>query len=243
MNAPLPIVPQDSTDPREVFATGLARLAPLPQRLTDVLTEMETVAEREQIPIIGRLEGAVVQMLVLNRGGNARRILDIGTAIGYSALWLASALPPGGTVTSIEIDPARAARARGFIEQAGYADRIEVVVGDAFEVVPDLGGYDVIFQDVMKHHYFGSDPCLAVELLKLCTSHLDEQGVLFIDNALCGGAVLDPSLADGSNELIGIQSLNEMLVHDPDFISVILPVRDGLWMARRVGSHDFCGTR
>lgn len=243
MRSPLPIVPQDSADPREVFATGMARLAPLPARLTEVLAEMEAAAEREAIPIIGRLEGAVVQMLVLMRGERARRVLDIGTAIGYSALWLASALPPGGTVTSVEIDPERAARARRFIERAGFADRVEVVVGDVFEVVPGLGGYDVIFQDVMKHHYFGGDPCLAVELHKLCTSHLDEDGVLFIDNALCGGGVLDNGPAAESNQLIGVQSLNGMLAHDPDFLSVMLPVRDGLWVARRVGPHDFCGVR
>lgn len=227
----LPIVPQDSTDPREIFATQMARLAPLPERLAAVLAEMEDVARQEQIPVIGRLEGAVVQMLAgLGRGA---RVLDIGTAIGYSALWLASALPAGGRVTSIEIDPERAERARGYIAKAGYSDRIEVVLGDAFDVLPGLATFDLIFQDVMKHRYFGADPCLAVDLLKLCCAHLADDGVLIIDNALCGRGVLEPDGHDSSNEVIGVRNLNDTLAKDPDFVSVILPLRDGLWVARR----------
>jgi caffeoyl-CoA O-methyltransferase len=231
----LPIVPQDSADPREILATQLARLAPLPERLSMVLTQLEDVARIEAIPIIGRLEGAIVQMLAGLRSSVGTRVLDIGTAIGYSALWLASALPPGGRVVSIDIDPNRAARARQYICQAGYADRIDVVIGDAFDVIPQLGTFDLIFQDIMKHRYFGTDPCLAVDLLKLCCSHLAEDGVLVIDNAFCGGGVVAPAGVAAANEVIGVSNLNEMLAKDPDFRSVILPVRDGLWVARRLG--------
>lgn len=230
----LPIVPQDSTDPREVFATQMARQAPLPKRLSAVLTEMEEVAKREGIPVIGRLEGAVVQMLAALRGRG--QILDIGTAIGYSAIWLASALPAGGRVTSIEIDPERAERARGYIAKASYADRIEVETGDAFDIIPRLGTFDLIFQDVMKHRYFASDPCLALELLKLCGAHLAEDGVMVVDNAFCGGGVIGPDLPEAANEVIGVRNFNEALAKDPDFLSVILPVRDGLWVAWRPGA-------
>ena len=72
-------------------------------------------------------------------------------------MWLAHALPEGGKVTSIELDPNRAARAADFIDRAGMADRIEILVGDAFELIPELGTYDLVFQDIMKHRYFGSD--------------------------------------------------------------------------------------
>lgn len=230
----LTIVPQDSTDPREIFATETARLSALPPKLSAVLTEMESVARTEEIPIIGRLEGAVLRMLAGLHCPPGARILDIGTAIGYSALWLADALPPGGRIVSIEIDPERAARAQDYITRAGYADRIQVMVGDAFELIPQLGTFDLIFQDVMKHRYFGSDAFLALDLLKLSTSHLAGGGVMIIDNAFCGGKVFETDDADTVNQVIGVRNLNEALANDPAFQSVIVPLRDGLWVARRV---------
>jgi caffeoyl-CoA O-methyltransferase len=230
----LAIVPQDSTDPREIFATETARASALPPKLSAVLTEIEDVARSEGIPIIGRLEGAIVRMLAGLHYPAGARVLDIGTAIGYSALWLADALPADGRIVSIEIDPIRAARAEGYIARAGYADRIEVMVGDAFDLIPELGTFDLIFQDVMKHAYFGSDPYLALELLKQCTSHLADDGVMIIDNAFCGGCVFEPDSPDTVNQVIGVRNLNEALAKDPSFQSVIVPLRDGLWVARRV---------
>lgn len=233
INTSLPIVPQDSTDPREVFATTLVRAAELPPRLDAVMTEIETVAKAEGIPIIGRLEGTIVQMLATLCGDRAMRVLELGTAIGYSALWLAHALPEGGKVTSIELDPERAARAADFIDRAGFADRVEIIVGDVFELLPNLGVYDVIFQDVMKHRYFGDNPALATELLRLTKSHLEVDGILMIDNAFCGGGVVAGNIDEPSNELAGVRRMNDVLAHDPDFAGVIVPVRDGLWVAQR----------
>jgi predicted O-methyltransferase YrrM len=233
INISLPIVPQDSTEPREVFATTLVRAAELPPRLEAVMTEIETVAKCEGIPVVGRLEGAIIQMLATLCGERAMRVLELGTAIGYSALWLAHALPEGGKVTSIELDPERAARAADFIDRAGFADRVEIIVGDVFELLPGLGVYDLIFQDVMKHRYFGGDPALATELLRLTKSHLEVDGILMIDNAFCGGGVVAADLAEPSNELAGVRHMNDVLAHDPDFVGVIVPVRDGLWVAQR----------
>lgn len=229
MSTSLPIVPQDSTEPRELYATALLRTAPMPAQIDDVLREMEDIAREEEIPVVGRLEGMVVRTLASLPGASTRRILDIGTAIGYSSIWLAGALGPGGRVTSIEIDPVRAGRAVEFIERAGYADRVDVLVGDAFDMLPGLGGFDVIFQDVMKHRYFGDDPSKAAELLKLSKSLLNPGGVLLIDNAFCGSHVLgsDPDPVEAR----GVQVMNELLARDADFTSVILPIRDGLWVA------------
>ncbi|SCF09032.1 Predicted O-methyltransferase YrrM [Micromonospora haikouensis] len=232
LRGPLPIVPQDSTDAGELYATSLVRMAALPAAVDEVLREIEDVAREEQIPVVGRLEGMLLQTLASLPGASTRRILDIGTAIGYSAIWLARALAPGGRVTTIEIDPVRAGRAARFIDRAGYADRVDVLVGDAFDMLPELGEFDVIFQDVMKHRYFGDDPSKAAELLKLSKSHLAPQGVLFIDNAFCGNHVLDEGDPD-SIEARGVRLMNELLAQDTDFTSVILPVRDGLWVARR----------
>jgi caffeoyl-CoA O-methyltransferase len=228
MSTSIPIVPQDSTDPRELYAASLLREAKLPAQVDDVLREMEDVARKEEIPVVGRLEGMVLRTLASLP--SPARILDIGTAIGYSAIWLAGALAPGGQITSIEIDPVRAGRAVEFIKRAGYADRVGVIVGDAFDVMTGLGTFDVIFQDVMKHRYFGDDPSKAAELLKLAKSLLAPGGMLMIDNAFCGSHVLigDTDVVEAR----GVQTMNDLLADDPDFTSVILPIRDGLWVAR-----------
>ncbi|WP_375481802.1 O-methyltransferase [uncultured Mycobacterium sp.] len=231
---PLPIVPQDGDDPRELYASLLVKLMPLAEPVEGVLNEIEETARTEGIPIVGRLEGSILQILTMLHGRRAMRILDIGTAIGYSAIWLAAALAPGGTVTTIELDPERAQRARRYIERAGFADRVDVLEGDAFDVIPTLGTYDLIFQDVMKHVYFGSDPGLALSLLRLTVEHLAPAGVLMIDNALCGNGIIEPGAHSASNQLAGVQALNHALSRDPAFRSVILPVRDGLWLAQRV---------
>lgn len=231
---PLPIVPQDGDDPRELYASFLVKLMPLAEPVEGVLSEIEERARTEGIPIVGRLEGSILQILTMLHGGRAMRILDIGTAIGYSAIWLAAALGPGGTVTTIELDPERARRARRYIERAGFADRVEVLEGDVFDLIPTLETYDLIFQDVMKHVYFGNDPELAVKLLRLTVEHLAPAGVLMIDNALCGNGIVDPEAHAASNQLAGVQALNDALGTDPAFRSVILPVRDGLWLAQRV---------
>jgi caffeoyl-CoA O-methyltransferase len=236
MSTALPIVPQDSTDPGEILATRLARLSPLPHQLNTVLEEIEDAAREEGIPVVGRLEGVVLRILAGLHLRPGARILDIGTAVGYSALWLAQALPDGGQIVSIEIDPQRAARAKEYIARAGCSDRIEVMVGDAFDLIPGLGVFDLVFQDVMKHHYFSADPYLAVELLKLSAAHMAENGLLIIDNAFCGGNVLQEEGSDTVNEVIGVRNLNDALAKDPDFQSVILPIRDGMWLARRTGA-------
>lgn len=231
---PLEIVPQDGADPREVYSHSLVRQMPLPEPVESVLSEIEEAARIEGIPIVGRLEGSIIQILTMLRGSRPMEILDIGTAIGYSAIWLASALGPAGKVTTIELDPVRAQRARGYIEKAGFADRVQLLEGDAFDLIPTLGTFDLIFQDVMKHVYFGSDGDLALSLLRLSVEHLAPDGVLLIDNALCGNHVVDPGTHGESNQLAGVRALNDALVRDPAFRSVILPVRDGLWVAQRV---------
>ena len=231
---PLPIVPQDGDDPRELYASWLVKLMPPAEPVEGVLSEIEEAARIEGIPIVGRLEGSILQILTMLHGRRAMRVLDIGTAIGYSAIWLAAALGPGGTVTTIELDPERAQRARRYIERAGLADRVELVEGDAFDLIPTLGTYDLIFQDVMKHVYLSSDAELALSLLRLSVEHLAPAGVLMIDNALCGNGVLDPEAHGTSNQLAGVQTLNDALGRDPAFRSVILPGRDGLWLAQRV---------
>ena len=230
----LPIVPQNVEDQLSQYALQLLRKRPAQQPVDEVLHEMEVLAEKEGIPIIGPLEGAIVQMLVQMRGASSQLVLDIGTAIGYSAIWLARGLPAGSKIISIEIDPERADLAKEFIHRSGLSDHIEVLVGDAFELLPQLDmQFDIILQDVIKHVYFGADSQLSLRLLDLCIERLVDGGLLLGDNVFCMGEVLHQEQNSIPKQVIGIQDYNNRVANHPQLDSVVLPVRDGLWVSQK----------
>jgi predicted O-methyltransferase YrrM len=230
--AALPIVPQVSNDLLEQYSLQMLRLPEDDNPLQRVLREMESIAEKESIPIIGALEGRILAELISMRHPPVVDVLDIGTAIGYSAIWMASVLGPGGHITSIELDQERAARAKEFIQRAGVQNQVEVIVGDIFEILPQQNKkFDAIFQDVMKHVYFARDPELAIKLLDLCIQHLKIYGLLLTDNAFCHGRVLEYS---EYNQVKGIQTYNQTIAKHKQMESLLLPFRDGLWFSRRL---------
>lgn len=231
----LPIVPQQTDDPLARYAQQLlARRTPeLP--LDTILLEMEALAEREQVPIIGPLEGAIIQVLLQLRRPAPRNVLDIGTSIGYSALWLARGLPAESKVISIEIDPLRVHLARQFVAKAGYQHQIEIMEGDVMDLLPTLGMFELILQDVIKHVYFGKSAQLSLQLLDYCLDHLVEGGVLLGDNAFCMGEVLLENTDELPVQVLGIKAYNELVATHRQLDSVILPVRDGLWISHKRG--------
>lgn len=227
----LPIAPQVSDDPLVQYSLKMLRMKPPMSPIDDILAEIEAAAEEEKIPIIGALEGAVIEAAIRALPLRTGNVLDIGTAVGYSAIWLARALPQS-TIVSIEIDPVRAERARDFIARAGLADRVTVVLGDVFEILPKLSlTFDIILQDVIKHAYFGSDATLALKLLDLCLSHLVSGGMLLGDNAYCLGEVLLDPAENLPKQVVGIQAYNSAIAAHPNLDSVIIPIRDGLWVS------------
>jgi predicted O-methyltransferase YrrM len=229
--AALPIVPQVSDDLLERYALQMLKLRENNTPLQQVLSEMETIAEIESIPIVGALEGRILSELVSMRNSTVCEVLDIGTAIGYSAIWLASVLGPRGHITSIELDSVRAERAREFVRRAGVQDQVEIITGDIFEILPRQNKkFDAIFQDVMKHVYFSQDPQLALKLLDLCVQHLAIDGLLLTDNAFCQGKVLETS---EYNQVKGIQAYNETIAKHEQLDSLLFPLRDGLWFSRK----------
>ena len=228
----LPIVPQVSDDLLEKYALQMMKLQEKDTPLQQVLHEIEKIAVAESVPIIGALEGKILASLISMRHLPAREILDIGTAIGYSAIWLARVTGPTGHITSVEIDPIRAKRAREFVCRAGVQNQVEIITGDVFEILPSQNKkYDVIFQDVMKHVYFAQDPTLALKLLNISVEHLASNGILLTDNAFCQGKVLHPS---DYNQVKGIQAYNEAVATDARLESLLFPFRDGLWYSRRL---------
>ncbi len=123
----------------------------LPRR-TDLFHRLEKEAAEEEIPIVGPLVGELLHLLVAAVG--AERVLELGTATGYSALYMASAMTPGGSLVTLENDPEMAQRAREHIRRAGMDNRIEVQVGDALSLMTDMApAFDFVFMDIEKVDY------------------------------------------------------------------------------------------
>ncbi len=164
---------------------------------------------------------------VLVWAARAERVLEIGTYTGYSALAMAAALAPGGKVTTLELDPERAAFARSHIERSPYADRIEILVGPALDILRSLDGpFDLVFVDADKTGY----PGYFEAVLPL----LSERGLIVLDNMLRGGDVLRPGGDEGT---VAIRDLSGRLAADPRVVAVLLPVRDGMTVVRRAGGE------
>ncbi len=149
-------------------------------------------------------QGKLLHLLALVRG--ARRILEIGTLGGYSAIWLARALPPGGHLDTLESDADHAAVARANLERAGLAGVVEVHVGPALDTLPRLAGpYDLVFVDADKP----SNAAYLAEAVRL-----SRPGTLIVvDNVVRGGAVADPAATDAS--VVGTRALFDALAADP----------------------------
>src|SRR5512132_3489394 len=205
-------------------------LAALNREADPLLEELAAVRRQEGLPLIDAEVGALLRVLAFSSG--ARRILEIGTAIGYSGIWLAGALPPDGKLTTIDIDPDRARRARENFARAGLAGRAEVLVGDATDIVGTLDGpFDLIYQDGAKHLY--------TPLLNPLVTRLRPGGLLVTDNVLWEGEVVPgfikaPHRDSGSARIIA--EYNERLFAHPDLLTSIVPLRDGVAIAVKRGA-------
>jgi len=191
--------------------------------------ELQAVAEetREKFGgragmLTGHLEGAFLRSLVAIAG--ARRVLEIGTFTGYSAMAMASALPPGGELITLDVSLEHVEVALRHIEASPWRDRIEVRVGPALETLASLDGpFDVIFIDADKTNYRN--------YYEACLPKLSETGVIAIDNVLWSGRVLDGS--DTSDDTRAIKELNDFIAADGRVECVMVPVRDGVTLIRR----------
>ena len=199
----------------------LETLHPIDARLAAVQEEGATL----RLPIIDTTVGRFLESTILSTG--ARQVLEIGTANGYSALWMARSLPSDGHLLSIEIDAARAAMARQHFTDAGLDQRVHVIVGDAARMVHKVAGpFDVIFNDGDKTQYG--------LLLDRLVALLRPRGVLITDNVLWDGEVVPGLVASPHHppeETEAIAAYNRRVVTDPRLVTSFLPVRDGLAMS------------
>lgn len=189
----------------------------------DVLAALREAADREGLPpiSIGAVTGRLLQVLI--SAVRAERVLEVGTLGGYSAIWMARALPRSGRLVTIEIDERHADFARRYFTRARLDDRIEVRVGRALDVLPSFDGerFDVVFLDADKEPL----PTYLDWSLRL----LRPGGLLVADNALWGGRVLDPTTEDEGTR--GVREFNRRLATDERLRGTIIPVGDGLAVA------------
>jgi caffeoyl-CoA O-methyltransferase len=205
------------TDALQAYLNGL-----VPER-DPVLARMEEEAEREGIPIVEAHEGAFLSLLVRTAG--AKRILELGTATGYSGIWLLRGTS-GGVMTTFEVDGKRAARARANFAEAGLGKQALVLEQDAVSGLEKLQGrFDVCFIDLLNS--FPSED-VTRRVLELCIEHLDGGALLMADNALRQGEVAKPKTQQARN----VAFYNALVAKHPRLDSVVVPIRDGLSVAR-----------
>lgn len=187
-----------------------------------VLAEMEAYAAKHDVPIVGPAVGTLLS--VLTRSIGADRVFELGSAIGYSTAFFAQAVGRGGQVFYTDGDPAKAEQARGYLERMDLAERVSIKVGDAVTALEATTGYfDVIFIDVDKEGY--------PQALQAAAPRVRRGGYLLADNVLWSGKVVDASARDAATE--GIRQFNRRLFSLQEFRSVIVPLRDGVAIARR----------
>jgi predicted O-methyltransferase YrrM len=189
-----------------------------------VLAEMEAQGAREGIPIVVPETGQLLHILALASG--ARQILEVGTAIGVSTLYLARALPADGQVVSFEIDEARQRSARGYLERAGVIDRVDLRLEDARQGLRTLAeDFDLAFIDGVKTQYG--------DYFDALLPWLRRGGVLVVDNVLMSGTVAE-ARSDGrwsSEQIENARSFNARLLEHEQLVSTITPVGDGVLVA------------
>jgi len=184
----------------------------------ELLQGLEEEARREGVPIVGPVVGEL--LFILARAAAARHILELGTATGYSTIFLGRACHPGGGVVTLERDESFARRARANFARAGLDRAIEVRVGEALELLAALPGpFDLIFLDIDKESYLPA--------LRRCHRLLRTGGLLVADNTGFAGA------ADFNREIFG--DCRWRVVHLLSFLPRHSPERDGLSLAVKVG--------
>ena len=188
-----------------------------------VLTDIEALADRDRIPIVGPVVGRLLEQLA--RMIHARRVFELGSAVGYSTIWWARGVAPDGHVYFSDFSPENTARAREYFERAELIDRVTLLTGDSLDLLDQTDGeFDIVFNDIDKHYY--------PEVYKRASGRVRVGGLLVADNVLWGGKVADPKVRDRDTD--AIREFNRLAYDDPRYLTTILPIRDGVLVGWRV---------
>ena len=194
----------------------------LPER-DPVLKAIEEQAQKRDIPIVGPAVGRVLFQYA--RLINARKIFELGSAVGYSTIWWARGVGQGGDVFYTDGDQKKADEARGYFQRAEVEDRIHIKVGDALELLSEQQQeFDIIFNDVDKEYY--------PRVLDLVSTRLRRGGLFITDNVLWYGRVTQADPKEKSTR--AIRQFNKRLYAMPEFLTTVLPLRDGLAVSMKL---------
>jgi len=207
--------------PEDLDAYAVAHSSPEPPWLGPLVAETREVSEQHGM-MVGPLEGRFLEFLVFMTG--ATRVLEIGTFTGYSALSMAAALPPGGTVVTCDINPETNAVARRHAAASPFGDRIDFRLGPALDTIATLDGpFDLVFVDADKEQYR--------DYYEAVLPKLADRGVIAVDNVLWSRRILDPT--DETADTLALRAFNDALAADPRVVCVMLTIRDGVSLIRR----------
>jgi len=190
---------------------------------TQVLLAMEKSGHARGFPIIGPLVGRLCAQLATAIG--ARRVFEMGSGFGYSTVWFAGAVGPQGKVVHTDGSATLSAEARQWLTKARLAKRVEFRVGDAREALRgEKGPFDVVFIDIDKEQY--------PDAWELSRKRVRKGGLIITDNALWQGKVADSSARDEATR--GVREYTRLAMEDPNYLTTILPLRDGVALSLRV---------
>jgi len=210
------ILPQDIEDYAALSSS------PEPILLTDLQRETFLKVLHPRM-LSGHVQGRFLSLL--SKLAAPRRILEIGTYTGYSALCMAEGLAPDGELVTIDCNDELAPIQSKYINMAGMEDKIKLVYGDALEIIPTLTGpWDMVFIDADKANY--------LNYFRLIRDSISPGGLLIADNVLWTGKVLNPA-ATSDLDTLGLQVFSQELAADPQFETTLLTIRDGLTVARK----------
>lgn len=191
--------------------------------LFDELREVTYASMQDPQMQVGRVEGALLKLLIAASG--AKHAVEIGTFTGYSALSIAEGLPDDGTLITCDIDPEAARVAQSFFDKSPHGKKISLRLGDALETLralPKSTSVDFAFIDADKERY--------VDYYEEILPRLRKNGIIAADNALWSGSVVDPQTESAK----AIARFNDHVLADPRVENVLLSVRDGLMLARKL---------
>jgi predicted O-methyltransferase YrrM len=193
----------------------------LPPR-DEVLAEMESYAAQHKVPIIGPVVGRIFYQLI--RITKAKRVFEMGSAIGYSTVLASRAVGDGGKVYYTDGDPANAARADAYLRRADVQDRVEILTGNALDLLEQTPGeFDVIFCDIDKEQY--------PQAFHKAVPRIRRGGLLLADNVLWSGRVTRPPQDEATR---GIIEFNRLIYSSKELFPTILPVRDGFAICEKL---------
>ena len=171
----------------------------------------------------GHLQGRLLSMV--SRMIRPRRILEIGTYTGYSALCMAEGLAEDGKIITIDIDAELEDMIQKYAQEAGYADQIDLRIGNALEIIPQLDEtLDLVFIDADKHNYSN--------YFDLVLPKLRKGGFIMADNVLWSGRVLDETTKD--KETLGLRNFVQHVSNNQEVMQVLMPIRDGIMLIQKL---------